>query len=144
MPGDSAFSTLAPVRTFSEYDNIHSSESIGWSIRLDASQRLKERANEAAALGNLASAYNDFGKHRRAIEFGEQALAISREIGDRAGEGIALCNLGNSHLELGDAKRAIEYLEQALAIGRETGDLRSEASVLVTWASFTETRRDCP
>ena len=40
------------------------------------------------------SAYSDLGEPRKAIEYYEQALKISREIGDRRGEGNHLGNLG--------------------------------------------------
>ena len=64
---------------------------------------------------------------RRAIEYHEQALAISREIGDRRGEGNDLGNLGNAYKNLGEVRRAIGYYEQALVIAREIGDRRGEA-----------------
>ena len=47
-----------------------------------------------AHLGNLGKAYAALGEVRRAIEYYEQALVISREIGDRRGEGNDLGNLG--------------------------------------------------
>ena len=42
------------------------------------------------------TAYSDLGEPRKAIEYYEQALKISREIGDRRGEGTDLGNLGIS------------------------------------------------
>ena len=63
---------------------------------------------------------------RRAIEYYEQALVISREIGDRRGEGTASGQPGHAYAALGEVRRAIEYYEQALVISREIGDRRGE------------------
>ena len=40
-----------------------------------------------------------WGAAEQAIEYYEQALAISREIGDRRGEGIHLNNLGEAQMQ---------------------------------------------
>ena len=53
-------------------------------------------AEKVHHLGNLGIAYSDLGEPRKAIEYYEQALKISRDIGDRRGEGNRLGNLGNS------------------------------------------------
>ena len=65
------------------------------------------------------------GQVERAIEYYQQALAISREIGDRRGEGKGLGNLGNAYYNLGQVGRAIVYYQQALWISREIGDVRT-------------------
>src|SRR5262249_29366741 len=73
----------------------HPRELIRWlEPALEVSLRLKQRATEGAALGNLGAAYKSLGDYRRAIDFTEQSPAISREVGDRRGEGNALGNLG--------------------------------------------------
>ena len=95
-----------------------------------AAQKLGNRYDEGAHLGNLGIAYAKLGQVERAIEFHEQALAIAREIGDRRGEGAHLGNLGLAYSNLGQVERAIEYYEQALAIDREIGDRRGEGNHL--------------
>jgi tetratricopeptide (TPR) repeat protein len=55
----------------------------------------------------------------QAIEYHEQAQAISREIGDRRNEGAWLGNLGNAYADLGQVDHARECLEQALVIFEE-------------------------
>jgi tetratricopeptide (TPR) repeat protein len=67
-------------------------------------------------LGNLGLAYYQLGETRKAIEYGEQALAISREIGDRCGEGNRLNNLGLALDKLGHREEAIRCTEEALKI----------------------------
>jgi tetratricopeptide (TPR) repeat protein len=88
------------------------------------------RRGEGADLGNLGCAYAILGQAKRAIEYHEQALAISREISDRRGEGANLGNLGQAYADLGQAERAIEYHERALSISREIGDRRAEGNTL--------------
>ncbi|CAH3184240.1 unnamed protein product [Porites lobata] len=70
----------------------------------------------------LGIAYHNLGDFRKAIEYHERHLRISKEVGDRAGEGIAYCNLGNAYDSLGDFQKAIEYHERHLKISKEVGD----------------------
>ena len=91
---------------------------------------LKDKQTHGAVLGNLGTAYSNLGEPRKAIEYYEQALKISREIGDRRGEGNHLGNLGLAYSDLGEPRKAIEYYEQALKISRETGDRRGEGNHL--------------
>ena len=56
------------------------------------------------------------GEPRKAIEFYEQALKISREIGDRRGEGNHLFNMSLSLQALGQQEKAIPLAKSALAI----------------------------
>ena len=49
----------------------------------------------------LGIAYYSLGDFRKAIEYHERHLKISKEVGDRAGERIAYCNLGNAYHSFG-------------------------------------------
>ena len=100
------------------------------SAGLVAVRALQDRLNEGAWLGHLGRAYAALGQAPQAIEYYQQALAISREIGDRSGEGTHLGNLGNAYANLGQVPQAIEYHQQALAISREIGDRRREGTAL--------------
>jgi tetratricopeptide (TPR) repeat protein len=88
------------------------------------------RRGEGTALDNLGIARRNLGQVERAIEYHQQALAVSREIGDRRGEGTDLGNLGIAYHSLGQVERAIEYYQQALAVSREIGDRRNEGAWL--------------
>ncbi|HPM27528.1 MAG TPA: tetratricopeptide repeat protein, partial [Methanothrix sp.] len=90
-------------------------------------QNKKEKANILSELGTISYLLSE---PRKAIEFDDQALAISREIGDRRGEGNALRKLGNAYSELGEPRKAIEFYEQALKISKEIGDRRGEGADL--------------
>jgi tetratricopeptide (TPR) repeat protein len=95
-------------------------------IGLMAAQRVNNRQAEGSSLGNLGLAYYRLGEYRKAIDYHEQFLAISREIGDRLGEGVGLGNLGLAYNSLGEYRKAIDYHEQFLAISREIGNRWSE------------------
>ena len=83
----------------------------------------------AAINGNIGdpfvSCYN-LGDFRKAIEYLERHLKITKEVGDRAGEGKAYCNLGIAYYNLGDFQKAMEYLERHLKISKEVGDRAGE------------------
>jgi tetratricopeptide (TPR) repeat protein len=89
-------------------------------------QELLWKANELFLLGNLGLAYAALGDPRKAIQYYEQALKISRAIGDQRVEGNSLGSLGNAYRDLGQPDKAIEYHEQALKIARKIGDRRGE------------------
>jgi tetratricopeptide (TPR) repeat protein len=61
-------------------------------------------------------AYAALGDARKAIEFYEQQLVITREIGDRRGEGIALWNVSLSLDKLGERDKAIAHAKASLKI----------------------------
>jgi tetratricopeptide (TPR) repeat protein len=91
---------------------------------------LKDNNVHVVVLGNLGSAYRDLGEPKKAIDYYEHSLKISRKIGDRLNEGVCLGNLGLAYRYLGEPKRAIEYSKQALEISREIGDRCNEGAWL--------------
>lgn len=99
-------------------------------VVLEAARRLRSRPSEGSALNNLGVAYQRLGETRKAIEYHETHVAITRETGDRRAEGSALGNLGNAYFNLGEPRKAIEYYRQALALAQETGNGKSEANAL--------------
>ena len=111
----------------------------------EGARRTKDRAREGNHLGNLGVAYKNLGETRRAIEYHEKVLAITREIGDRRGEGSALGCLGIAYKNLGETRRAIETYEQRLSIACEIGDRRGEGNALgnlgLAYYFLGETRR---
>jgi tetratricopeptide (TPR) repeat protein len=64
------------------------------------------------------------GEPKKAIEYHEKALKISREIRDKRGESADLGNMGNAYNDLGESRKAIEFLKQSLAIGKAIEDPR--------------------
>ncbi len=84
--------------------------------------RLATDEAKEAVWATWAIAYFDLGEVRKAIEYYDQALAISREIGDPWIEGRNLCNFGKAYAALGETDKAIEYYEQTLEIVRKIED----------------------
>jgi nucleoside phosphorylase/tetratricopeptide (TPR) repeat protein len=107
------------------YDHIHWLE-----VGLDAAKELKDRNAECLHLGSLGSAHFDIRETRRAIEFGEQALALSREIRNREYECAIMGNLGMAFAFLGETSKAIEFYMGQLDISREIKDKREEGIAL--------------
>jgi tetratricopeptide (TPR) repeat protein len=95
-----------------------------------AAKKLKDKHLERVFIGNLGNVYRDLGQVEKAIEYYNQALAISRKIGHRQGEGNALGSLGIAYRLLGKYDKAIDHHNQALAISREIGDRRGEGAWL--------------
>jgi tetratricopeptide (TPR) repeat protein len=128
------------VRLCLDYPNVgaevlslrhHPRERIHWlEAQLAAARELKQRDDEANALGNLGIAWADLGELRKAIEFLEQNLAIKHKIGDREGECFSVVNLGSIYGYLGEMRKAVEFFEQGLVIAREIGNHGGEGSAL--------------
>ncbi|HKX32796.1 MAG TPA: tetratricopeptide repeat protein [Blastocatellia bacterium] len=109
----------------------HPRERVQWlEAMLAAAQRLNRSGAESVACSNLGFAYHALGETRRAIEFSQQALEITRRTGDRKGELRALSTLSIAYITLGEASLAIEFSQQQVASAREIGDRRSEGWAL--------------
>jgi tetratricopeptide (TPR) repeat protein len=93
-------------------------------------EQVAARRREANDLGNLGVAYNQLGEMPQAIEYIEQALAVTRVIGDKPHEGVWLYALGTAYAELGEERKAIGYYEQTLAIARAIGDMHNVENCL--------------
>jgi tetratricopeptide (TPR) repeat protein len=110
---------------------LHPREQMHWAERgLAAARRLQDRGAEGAHLNHLGLACRKLGEYRRAIDYHELHLQITRERGSRRGESAALSNLCIAWSCCDEHRRAIELAEQALAIDREIGDPRGEAYCL--------------
>ncbi len=79
-------------------------------------------AEKEVILNNLGNSYYRLGEIKKAIEYYEQALLISREVSDRHGEASWLFNLGIIYLQFVDLTKAIEFLKMSLLIGKELRD----------------------
>jgi len=88
---------------------------------------LREEGDILTGLGNTCA---ELGNTRKAIEYYEKALVITRKIGNHKGEGADLNNLGNRYASLGDIYKAIKYYEDALIIAKKIGDRKGEGNRL--------------
>jgi len=85
---------------------------------------------QLSSLGNMGIVYRIQGKPKKALEYFQQALEISREIGDKEGIVNNLNNIGTVFGIQGKPKKALEYFQQALEISREIGYKEGEAGNL--------------
>ncbi len=79
-------------------------------------QERRNKKTEARLLKELGDFFSSISKRRKAIEYHEQSLNISREIGDRLGEGASLDSLGNAYDSLGEKEKACGLWKEAVAI----------------------------
>lgn len=91
---------------------------------------LKNKKIHRFILANMGNAHSHLGEPRKAIEYYEQALTISKEIEDKRGEGEALGNLGNEYSHLGEIRKAIKYYEKSLKIAKEMRYIYGESAAL--------------
>jgi tetratricopeptide (TPR) repeat protein len=92
-----------------------------------AARRSGDRPAEVHALTDLGNTSWQLGDYEQAVDFLDEAVALSRAAKFREGEGRALANLGLVHRRLGHFPEAIEYYEQARVVFREIGDRVGEA-----------------
>jgi CHAT domain-containing protein len=85
------------------------------------------RINEAAALGNIASAYRLLGEPRQALDTVRDSITMWRELGIRAQEAGELNVLAAIHLGLGELDSAADSYQAAQQIAQVSGERMIEA-----------------
>ena len=112
---------------------------------LVATRKLKYRASEGNALGNLGTVYYHLGEAEKAIKYYERAFTIARSIANSYDECAWLGNLGASYYDLGEMEKAIEYYEKALTLSQKMGNLQEEGTNLsnlgTTYFALGETKK---
>ena len=88
-------------------------------------------------MGNLGLAYSDLGETRKAIEYYDQALKISREICDLKSEGNHIFNKGCLLYRLKQNAEAIGLAKKALTIFEQIESPHAEIvrKALAEWKS---------
>lgn len=69
---------------------------------------------------------------KKCIQYGKQALALSRQLKDTKGEAGALLSLSRCYREVAKYKEALEYSRNALKIFNKLGDKKSAAACLLS------------
>lgn len=90
---------------------------------------LKPR-DEADTLNRIGDTYRLIGEPRKALEYCEQALRLSKRGGDRPGEARSLNALAYLLITIGEYQKAPGYAKRALLLSRALGDIRIEAQAL--------------
>ena len=109
---------------------------------LEMSRQLRDRALEARALNNLATAAFNRRSFAEAQALLEDAVIVNRELGNQTHEIINLVNLGNAANSLGNFEQAVAPLERALTLSRAMGLRVLESDVLGHLAMQAQYRGD--
>jgi predicted ATPase/DNA-binding SARP family transcriptional activator len=94
----------------------------------DSSSHLAIRAKALTAAGALAV---DQGRHRRAMAYLDEALAIRSGLEDQRGMMLTLAWLGTAASELEDWARAGAYFQESLALARTEGQSSRSTTAFV-------------
>ena len=89
------------------------------------SRDLEDRWGEAASLDSIGYAYHQLGRHREAVRYFEQAIAINRELGHLYSEALDYDHLGDALDAADDAALARDAWQRALEILGQLGDVYS-------------------
>ena len=73
-----------------------------------------------------------FGRHREALEYCEESLALTGRTGDRYNEAAVLDSLGYIHCALGDHARGITSYERSVLAYGDAADRVGQATTLGT------------
>ena len=76
----------------------------------------------------LGAMYSERGEFKKAIEYHNLYLSITKELGDKEGERIAYHSLGIAYYKLGDFKKALHYHILHLRMAKEAGNKAEEGS----------------
>lgn len=102
---------------------------------LEISLRLVDKAvskDRLTCLHEIGNSYGYLGNDKKAIEYYNQALHLSRKDGSSKSEGISLGNLSVSYYRTGQYEEAIECSQQNLSIVRKIGYRKGEIIALGT------------
>ena len=98
---------------------------------------LDDDAGTAQALSNLGTVYRDQGDFARALELQLQALDMRRKLGHSERIDLSYRNIALLYREIEDAEQARANFSQALAAAGERDDPAALATVLGSFASFS-------
>ncbi|NRF65442.1 CHAT domain-containing protein [Aquincola sp. S2] len=96
----------------------------------DHVKAFKQLGNLSAAMGNLANALCDTGRHDEALKVAEEALQIDIQYGNQREIGVGHGQCANILMAAGRHDEADARYELAVAAARQTGDKAIEGSLL--------------
>ncbi len=109
-------------QTIGNLEKAHSSYKQAY-ILADDDARLKARATLGLGFAAIISR-----KAKDGVEYGKEALALSRTVGDKSGEIQSLFCIGDGYSY--QSAPAVTFYEEALALAKEGDDLHAEATAL--------------
>ena len=130
MIWESAIKLVWSVNMYLNMKGLFTELNISLRIGIEAAQKLNNRRDEAALIGNIGCNFYSYGLIDKAIEHYVQALSINKEIGNKHGETIWLSNIGLAYLKLGKIDKSIEFYEKSLSISKKISDIQGEGETL--------------
>ena len=100
----------------------------------------EDRALEAFAWKELASAYSFLARYPEMLAATNQSLALYENLGDLYWQGILRGNAASVYLEIGDMQHALSFAEDALDIARRLSDEGGVAFTEATLAAIHQER----
>lgn len=79
----------------------------------------RDRRNEAACLGNLASLYYHLNNPEASIQHWNQAMLLHQELGNEGGVAFTLRAIGEQYQLRGEYPTALEYYQRSEALARQ-------------------------
>ncbi len=102
------------------------------------------RANLSAALGNLANALSDLGRHDEALEAAERAVTIDEELGHHRNAAAGHGRCAQILAAQGRHAEADARYEKALDLARQVNDLELQGAFLQHQGGLSHERGDLP
>lgn len=90
-----------------------------------------KRSDEAVILNNIGGIYDNSGEQKKALDYYQQALLLSRAVGDRSGEATVLSNIGILLFAKQEYTPASQYISQSIELSESIShqDLTDELKV---------------
>jgi transcriptional regulator with XRE-family HTH domain/tetratricopeptide (TPR) repeat protein len=92
---------------------------------LELFRAIPDLAGQARCCSSLSHITELMGRLDEAVEWGEQALALSLRIGDQSVEGISYVALGTLHVRRGEHEMAKQRFDLSIALAEKAANLRS-------------------
>lgn len=104
---------------------------------LSLARELSNNDQEATALNNVASIFQDLGQLDQALEYFEKSLELRPDDKNAA----VYNNIALVYKSKGDTQKAIEYLKKAIAIDERNGDYHAQAKHLLNLGNIYRNMR---
>jgi CHAT domain-containing protein/Tfp pilus assembly protein PilF len=101
---------------------------------LELEKAAGDTAGQASAISNLGVAVS-LRDPKKALEYFDESLKLSRSVGDHNLEGTTLGNVGSVYMLMGDPRKALDFAAHARDLKRASGDRRGEMTMLSNLAA---------
>ena len=85
-------------------------------VILEKHRAARDRFNETATLSKIGALYDLLGEKKKAVEYYNQALTLSREVKFKRAEAYILNGLAAAYYSVSEKQKALDYYERALPL----------------------------